>query len=685
MYGKLRYKKRLIFNRLFFFTLLLYFFPCFLIAEEDDTYKDWIFFEGNELTVVAESPQQETNPAVPQRSAMETRINIVSEEQIQQQGAIDFSDTLKNVPGVFVSQRNIAGTTTGSSLHVRGRGYTHPATDITVYFDGVPRYGFIYGQSMADGIPLNAIGHIEVHKSPQPSEFGQGYALVNAEPRFMSENGWTAQGGFSGGSYLTFLQNSAFGYRMGRFDIFAAQSWMSTNGHVVHSGAHQQSYYLNMGVLLNPNWNLRLLGNYAEALTEQAPYSGQSFDDILSSYRTNSAFSTLTLNNGYNNAKGYIKLYYNNTQFKWLDEDLKIPGDWSLQSLQAFGARVKEELNFLEKGTITAGMDLDWKLMVNEEHNTTSPSVITTFPAMILYSPYAGVSWQFGDKELWRITPSAAIRGFIHSVWANQLSWHSGLVLGWKNIDLNFNYARGLVYPAPGIIQSLLADTLAYKSADLKNIEPETIDHFEAGITFAPKPSHFFSCTLDASYFYNDGRNRIIVASQIPVNASSISSFKLQGLELAASFKFYPDKLFIETFELFTGSTWYTDLSAVDENGNTAKKMPFTPVFSLSSGFRWVFLKHFNLSGDLQYLHDLYTGGLGPSSAFTAPSEENKLADIFLLNLRLGFKPIKENWHLADSEIFVSVNNVFNTQYEYYTGYIMPGITYMIGFNFKFK
>ena len=84
-------------------------------------------------------------------------------------------------------------------------------------------------------------------------------------------------------------------------------------------------------------------------------------------------------------------------------------------------------------------------------------------------------------------------------------------------------------------------------------------------------------------------------------------------------------------------------------------------------------------------MHDLYTGGLGPSSAFTAPSEENKLADIFLLNLRLGFKPIKENWHLADSEIFVSVNNVFNTQYEYYTGYIMPGITYMIGFNFKFK
>jgi len=501
----------------------------------------------------------------------------------------------------------------------------------------------------------------------------------------MSENGWTAQGGFSGGSYLTFLQNAAFGYRTGRFDIFAAQSWMSTNGHVVHSGANQQSYYLNMGLLINPNWNLRLLGNYADALTEQAPYSGQSFDDILSSYRTNSAFSTLTLNNEYNNAKGYIKLYYANTQFKWLDEDLKIPGDWSLQSLQAFGARIKEELKFSEKGFIAAGMDLDWKLMVNEEHNTTSPTVITTFPAMILYSPYASVSWQFGNKEIWRITPSAAIRGFFHSVWANQISWQGGLALGWKHLDLNFNYSRGLVYPAPAVIQDLLGNSAVFQITDLNSVEPEKIDHFEAGITFAPKPSHFFSCTLDASYFFDNGKNRIIVTSQVPGNASSVSSFKLQGLELSASFKIFPGKLYADTVELFAGSTWYTDLKATDENGNSTKQIPFTPVFSLSAGFRWVFLKHFNLSGDFQFLHNLCTGTMGSSPTFTAPAEEDKLDDIFLLNLRLGYNLVQEKWRLADSEIFVSVNNVFNTKYEYYTGYIMPGITYMIGFNFKLK
>ena len=427
------------------------------------------------------------------------------------------------------------------------------------------------------------------------------------------------------------------------------------------------------------------MANYTGALTEQAPYAGQSWDDILSSYKTDSVFSTLTLRNEYSNAKGFIKLYYTNTWFKWLDEDPRIPGDWSLQSLQAFGARAREEFKILKRGVVVAGMDLDWKLMVNEEHNTTSQTVITTFPAMILYSPYAGVSWMFGGKEKFHITASAGIRGFIHSVWANQLSWQGGLAPGWKRLVFNFNYSRGLVFPAPGIIQSLLRDTHVFRATDLKKVEPEKIDHFEAGITFAPEPGNLFSYKLDGSYFYNDGKNRIIVTSQIPGNTSPVSSFSLQGLELAAAFNFFPKKLFADTIELFTGSTWYTDLTATDENGNTVKKMPFTPVFSLSAGFRWVFLKKVYLSGNFQYLHELYTGGLGPSSSFTAPPEGNKLNDIFLLNLRLGFNFAREKWRLEDSELFVSVNNVFNTEYEYYTGYVMPGITFMIGGRFRFK
>ena len=686
---------RRIFLLVFFLMPLFVFLPCFLSAQEAarDTAQnveedDWLFMEGEGLTIEAEAPRRETqqiNPALPQRSELGTKKNIVSGEQILRQGSEDFSDTLRNVPGVIAGQKNLAGTTTGPSLFIRGRGYTHPSTDIAVFFDGVPRYGFIYGQSMADGIPLNAIDHIEVYKSPQPAEFGSGYALVNVQPRSMEGEGWTAEGGFSGGSYFTFLENAAFGLRKGHFDIFAAQSWTSSNGHVVHSGAYQQSYYLNAGILLNPYWELRLLGNYVDAQTEQAPYTGQSRNDILSEYQTNGFFSTATLTNEYPNAKGFLKLYFNNTQFKWLDEEPRIPGDWSLQALDAFGAKAREELTFFEKLNVVIGMDIDWMLMKNEDHNTTRPSVTTNFPAMILYTPYAGASWLFGDEEKLSITPSAAIRGYFHSVWANEASWQGGLALGWKALDFNFNYSRGLVFPAPAIIQSLLGNSTAYNAADLKSVEPEKNDCFEWGISFAPKAGKLFSYALDSSYFYIDGKDRIIVNSQIPGNASPVSFFRLQGLELAASINFFPDKLLAKTIEIFYGSTWYTDLSASDENGNTVKKMPFTPDFSLSTGFRWVFFDNFHLGGDFQFLRQMYSGGLGQSPSFSAPAEENKLKDICLLNLRLGFRYANEKWRLVDSEIFVSVNNILDYQYEYYTGFVMPGITWMAGGRFRFK
>ena len=95
-------------------ALLLVFFSCFLYAEvleeEDEDYEDWLIMEGPGLVFVADAPRQEQREAkvaLPERSALGSRRNIVSEEQIKQQGSIDFSDTLRNVPGVIVGQRNL--------------------------------------------------------------------------------------------------------------------------------------------------------------------------------------------------------------------------------------------------------------------------------------------------------------------------------------------------------------------------------------------------------------------------------------------------------------------------------------------------------------------------------------------------------------------------------------------------
>ncbi|GHV30302.1 hypothetical protein AGMMS4952_17110 [Spirochaetia bacterium] len=250
------------------FLVILFFLSAAVSAQDSDTEYpeddfDTIMTNDQGITFTADAPAP-PEPTAPVQTPYGAH-NEVSAEQIHDQGSLDLLDTLRNVPGVISSKHNMIGTTTGANLYIRGRGYDHPSLGTTTSFDGVPRHGLIYGQSMADGFPVFAAGSVEVYKSPQPSSFATGYGLVNVTPKYMAEQGWEAQAGFTYGSFQTIGENASFGFRKGRFDIFAAQSWVSTNGHVVHSEAYQQSYYLNAGLWINAYWNLRLLFNFVDA------------------------------------------------------------------------------------------------------------------------------------------------------------------------------------------------------------------------------------------------------------------------------------------------------------------------------------------------------------------------------------------------------------------------------------
>ncbi|MDR0710511.1 MAG: TonB-dependent receptor plug domain-containing protein [Spirochaetaceae bacterium] len=652
-----------------------------IFAEEaagEDPEEDWAFaMEGPGITL--EADRLDSTPVTPATDVYGARHNLVTEEQIREQGSLDILDTLRDVPGVMFSKRNAIGTNTGNSLYVRGRGYNHPSLDTTVSFDGVPRYGLIYGQSMADSVPVFAVNAVEVFKSPQPSSFGAGYAALNIIPKYQDEQGWSVETGFSGGSFLTFGENVSVGLRRGPFDVYAAQSWVSTDGHMVHSGAWQQSYYLNAGLWINAYWNLRLLGNYVDAETMQAPKSGQKKSEVLSTYTTNTIFTTATVNNEYDNARGFAKLYYNFTDFRILDEGAT--GSWSRQALNGWGLRAKEVFSFWKGSDLAGGIDLDMSDTVNENHKTSSP-ILAEFPSSTLFSPYAALSQYFSLGGQFYLIPSAGLRGYIHSVWKNSLSPQAGLVSGWKNLELSFSYARGVVYPAPALLQGMVESETG-GGLYLEDVRPETVHHFEGGLSF--KMPALFS--LSASWYYDDGQDRIVaVGVSAPGNASLASYFRIQGLEGGGSFSFTRDWLMLKSFEFFAGYNWIISLRARGEDGNEVDRMPYTPIFTASAGFKWTFLENFRLSGDYQFLHGLYSGGLSPgSSSFFELSESQRLEDIDLLNLRLAYSFAYKPWRLENGEIFIAAANLLNRSYEYYQGYAMPGFSLTMGAGLKFK
>ncbi|MDR1319340.1 MAG: TonB-dependent receptor plug domain-containing protein, partial [Treponema sp.] len=519
--------------------------------------ENWdLVMEGEGLTVTGEAPPPE-NPALPETDSFGAQRNVVSGGQIREQGSLDILDALRDVPGVVFGKQNAIGSTTGTSLYIRGRGYTHPSLDTTLSFDGVPRYGLLYGQSLADGIPVFAAESVEVYKYPQPANFGTGYAQVNVSPRYMAEQGMEAEAGFSGGSFLSLAENASFGWRRRRFDVYAAQSWISTEGHVEHSGSYQQNYYLNTGLWINAYWDIRLLFNFVDAETERAPRIDQRKDDILSTFKTGTVFSTLTLNNQFDRAVGFFKLYYNYTDFKWLDEEPRIPGDWSRQILNAYGMRAREVFSFWKGNDITAGLDIDGTKTANEDHNTLRPSVITDFPFMTLYSPYLAVSQYFSIKEKYFVLPSAGLRAYFHDTWDNAFSPQAGLVAGRGRAEFHFNYSLGVIYPAPANIQGLV-NSGGLEKEDLKKARPEIVHHYEGGFSYR----WLLPVALNVSYFYDDGRDRIVTSAALPGNASRAAFFRVQGLELSGSASLKKDRPVFKRLDIFAGGTWITGVRA---------------------------------------------------------------------------------------------------------------------------
>ncbi|MDR1677347.1 MAG: TonB-dependent receptor [Deltaproteobacteria bacterium] len=518
--------------------------------------------------------------------------------------------------------------------------------------------------------------------------------MINFVPKYMTEEGQQFNVGFQAGSYSTFAENLAYGYKKGAFDIYAAQSWVSSDGHEPHSRAQQQSYYLNTGIQINDIWSLRLLVNYVEAQTLSPFYDravGFRRGDMADRYDTKTSFATLTLNNQFERASGYLKFYYNETYFWLRGESSGTATSRQINNLS--GAKFRETLKLWPGGEIVAGFDLEQLKLKNENTNHNNKLYrVWKFPDQQIFSPYLAVSQTLGQPESFHGTFSTGLRYYRHDLFKSKASPHVGLVVGYNNTDLFFNYARGINYPSPVILQNfLLAPNTLPVNFMTEQIKPEIVDHYEVGLTHViPEVAR-----LGLTYFFDNGRDRTraYMYGALPTTAffnSTVSRYKVQGLELTGSWTIVND------LEVFGGATWLK-AKATGDDGKSATKLPFTPKFTFQAGLYWTFLANFNLSVDYQHVQGLYSGSLmritgatAPSSNFTDLTADYLMKNINVVNLRLGYKFNQESMKLADAEVYLSVHNLLDQDYAYTLDgnrepYYMPGITFMLGADFKFK
>lgn len=656
----------------------------------------------DEITVT-ETPY--VNPVTPIDTRYGTSYNIVTEEQIKQQNSYDFQSTLRDVPGVMSQSKNLIGSQTSHSLYIRGRGSSHPSSDFTVQFDGVPRYGALFGQMLGDGIAVSTIGSMEVYKSPQPSQFGSGYALVNIVPKYQTGEGKEATVRASAGSSGTLDENLSAGIKKGPFDFYASQSMTKTDGDRHNSGENQQGYYANLGYQISKEWNIRFLVNYVKGKTE-APMPDATANYAVNGinwpqaerFKTETTLSTLTLNHEYEHANGYIKGYWNNTDFELLQEITNngveyaggTGGLWSRQEIAMNGVRAREKLHFWKGGEIIVGADLDLTALKNIQRtysgigvagiNDGKPRRVWDFPDTRLFSPYAAVSHVFGRTEGFHITPSAGARYFNHNEFENKSSTQGGLVIGYKNTDFNLNYARGVNYPSPVVLMNMVKTNAPIDNP--RSIKPEVVDHYELGLTHKWPDIASFGATV----FHDKGKDRFLayMGGSVPLRFNDpIGSYEIRGLEITGT------TTPLKNLELFAAATWLS-VEAKGTDNIESNHMPYTPGFQFQAGAKWKFLNKYQVFADMQHLRNLYQGqtsGVARGGTFNMPNltGKDKLGDITLVNARVSYQFDYKPFCMKDSEVFVAINNIFNQDYEYAKGYPMPGTTFFGGFTVKFN
>jgi iron complex outermembrane receptor protein len=139
-----------------------------------------------------------------------------------------------------------------------------------------------------------------------------------------------------------------------------------------------------------------------------------------------------------------------------------------------------------------------------------------------------------------------------------------------------------------------------------------------------------------------------------------VESYRIRGAELTLSL--YP----MDRLSLFAS------LTLLDTDPGD---LPYAPHATVSTGLNWRFLSRFKLSLDSQYVNSMHVG----SQARKADTPNNEeVGDHFLVNGKLSylFRILSGR---VQGELFLSGENLTDTDYAYRPGYPMAGINGMLG------
>jgi iron complex outermembrane receptor protein len=372
-------------------------------------------------------------------------------------------------------------------------------------------------------------------------------------------------------------------------------------------------------------------------------------------FETEDYVTVATLSNRYDWGEGYLRVYSENGDIDWVDQQ-GTPGLDTLTDYKYYGVRACQIFRPWEGGEFLTGVDLDY---VEGEVTFRDPAAGDSFfpeETFRMISPYVAISQRIGFEKGVYVAPTAGFRYINHNQFDDEFGPQAGIVLGYRGTEVHTSYARGINYP--GIFTKVQNDVFLPGENQWEGLNAEILDHYEVGI------SHTFEkkARIDLTFFYDDGRDRIVVSPPppFPPLLTNIGKFSTRGVEGTVSVS--P----IEQLALFGGLT-YMDPDPHD--------LPYAPQWTGSFGVNYRFFRGWQISLDGLYVDEHFVTSRARQRGTV---NTDKVDAYFLLNSKLTY-----DFAIPSSRVtcqaYIAGENLTDTDYEQKKGYPMPGISMMGG------
>ncbi len=596
------------------------------------------------------------------------KISTVTGEQIEALAANDLADALRRVPGVTISRFNMVGAFgggEGGSFTIRGHGWGRPGSGASTMVGGVSRFNGIWTHPLLDTIAADMADKIEVYKSPQPVLFGNmAFGAVNLAPKRHTEEGFDTEISTRYGSYETFVHQFEHGGRIGRWDYYVNAVHRESDGHRDNADGEVDAISANIGYDLSRHWDAVFRFTHTEGYASDPRAEGAPAIPRTEQYHTDTEFYSLKLSYDHQNASGFIKAYYEDGWAKWeqWDEDKNHAKD-HYPPWDNYGVHARETLNLWDGNRTTIGLDYDIASGKAKDVNPTTGDVSNRLDEEFRKTaPYALLSQAF-DLGFCTLTPSAGARYTDTRYFDDEPGYQAGISAERGNTEVYGNFAHSVNYP--GIYAAMFYEnywSFLGNPEGWKDIDPETMDHWEIGITQQLTEWSVF----DISGYYDSVEDGLRIASGPPPAWLNVGEYTSEGVE--AKLEMTP----VNNLTCFVGGN-YTNISDA--------KVPHAPEWSWSSGITYSPTARLTLNVDAEYTDEQYA--VNTRSAGALQQGTQKVASYTLVNAKVSyaFAPKNSKW---DGEFFIGGKNITDEDYEYQPGYPMPGVTGYTGMKLRF-